>query len=362
MGSPGRKPSSNKPVKHHHVNQVYLQRFCPTGAYYQYMARKGADGMVTHQWAGGNPKTTGYEKHLYDSPADTPDRCHVEGELKKIEDAGMNGIDRILQSKSKPSAFFDYKSEPGIATYIAAMAMRSPNAMQGKAKLDPLVKAGVVKGEHPDNPGAEGVLNDLEAVRQYLQVIKWHLYRFDGQDGIVLVTSDRPVGIYALAERHPQTGGTLQPSPVEAGLPDNWAKQAIFTFPLSPTCAAIGFKGTRCELEHELNRQVEIECDARLPAWVNSMTAWQARLIYTSDKGAQLLLPNPPEGPPEREYVPRPGSGILVPQPRNRLGSIEEFVVAADQWLRAHSVRVDPNNPAEFMANVQALRKRGVNI
>lgn len=359
MSSKGRKPSSNRPVKHHHVNKAYLKRFCENGQYHQYMANRGADDKVTFQWAGGNPGTTGYVEHLYDSPADTPNRCHVEAELTQIEKAGMKGIDSILASK--PSSF-DSRSEPGITTYIAAMAMRSPNAMQEKVQLEPLMNAGLVKGEYPNNPGAEGVLEDIKTVRPHLQSIQWHLYWFDGQDGRVLVTSDRPVGIYALAEVHPQTGGTLQPRPVEAGPPDSWAKLAICTFPLSPTCAAIGFKGTRRDLEHALNLQVGIDCDDRLPGWVNTMPAWQAERIYTADKGAKFLLPNPPEGPQDRQFTQMPETGIYVPQPRNQLGSIEELVVAANQFHRAHTVQLNPNNPDEFMTKVQALRRQGVNI
>ena len=350
--------SSNKPVKHHHVNRAYLKYFClPNGTYYQYIMRPGKDGLVEAKWAGGNPNTTGWVEHLYDSGADTADDCYHEGELRKIERPAMAGIERLFTLKADS---FDYQTGKDVVVYIAAMAMRSPHAMGAKTQLDPLISAGVVQGDYQNNPGPEGILKDLQAVRQHLPSIQWHLYWFDGQDGRVLVTSDRPVGLFA--QPGPRYGEMLTPFPIEAGDPGNWAKQAIFTFPLSPTCAAIGFKGPRRQLECTLNLQVGIECDDRLPAWVNSMSAWQASRVYTRDQGAIFLLPNPPGGPGKLEFTPRPTSGIYVPVPRNRLGTIEEFIPLADRLFRAHAVPVDPDHPAALVATVQALRRNGCDI
>lgn len=187
--------SSNKPVKHHHVNTAYLEYFClPNGTYHQYIMRPGKDGMIEPKWAGGNPRTTGWVEHLYNSSADTADHCDVESELGKIEGPAMADIERIFTSKPD---YFSYDTEKNVVVYIAAMAMRSPNAMQGKAQLDPLVKAGLVKGDHPNNPGPEGVLEDVQAVRPHLKTTRWYHYWFDGQEGRGLVTSGQPAGIQA---------------------------------------------------------------------------------------------------------------------------------------------------------------------
>ncbi len=153
------------------------------------------------------------------------------------------------------------------------------------------------------------------------------------------------MSLYALAETDPRTGKILQPSPLEAALPDNWAKQAIFTFPLSPRCAALGFKGSKRELEREISRQVGIDCDDRLPAWDNSITAWMANHVYTSDKGAKFLLPNPPDGPTETKFAPVLTSGILVPVPPNRIGTIEEFVPLAAAFNKNNGIPLPPPAP-----------------
>ncbi len=292
---------SNKPVKHHHVPRAYLENFCLANrTFYQYILRPGKGGSINAQWAGGNPNTTGWVKHLYDSPTDTSDRCHVEAELAKIERDAMKAIAQIIALKSNQ---FTFVTEPHVAKYIVAMAMRSPNAMRGKALLDPLVKAGLVMGDFPNNPGPAGVLRDIRAIQPELKKITWYLYWFDGRDGRILVTSDRPVGIYALAEQGRHTGTVLQAAPLEAAMPDNWAKHAIFTFPLTRACAAVGFKGPKKDIEYELGRQGGIECGDRLPGWVNAMSAWQASCVYTPDKGAKFLLPNPPNGPGEPQFT-----------------------------------------------------------
>ncbi|MGC9261504.1 MAG: hypothetical protein ACP5I8_15685 [Phycisphaerae bacterium] len=291
--------------------------------------------MIEPKWTGGDPNTVGYVYHLYDSPADTARRCHIEGELGKIEHPAMARIADILESKPES---FDYNSHEKVVVYIAAMAMRSPAALGLKAGLAPGVKMGLVKGDYPNNPGPNGILRDVGLIRSHLRAIRWYPYWFDEKDGRALVTSDRPVGLYALAETDQYTGNALQPSPLEAALPDSWAKQAIFTFPVSSSCAALGFKGPKRELEREMGRQVGIDCDGRLPAWINSMTAWMANHVYTSDKEAKFLLPNPPGGPGETEFAPAPASGILLPVPRNRPGTIEQFVPLAAAFNKRHSV------------------------
>ena len=327
---------SNKPVKHHHVNRKYLEGFClPNGELFQYLMPSGEDKVIQPKWTLGNPNTVGYVYHLYDSPADSDRRCHIEGELGQIEHPAMAKIADILRLKPES---FDYSSHEQVVVYIAAMAMRTPAALDMKKKIDPWIKTGLVGGEYPNNLGPDGILKDVGLIRSHLQRIHWYLYWFDEKDGRTLVTSDRPVGLYALAETDPLTGEINQPSPLEAALPDNWAKQAIFTFPLSSCCAALGFKGPKRELEREISRQVGIDCDDRLPAWINAMTAWMVNHVYTPNKNAKFLLPNPPKGPGAPKFLPAPTSGILLPVPRNRLGTIEEFVPLADTFHKNNTI------------------------
>lgn len=327
--------SSNKPVKHHHVNRKYLEGFClPNGGLFQYLMLPGKNGEIQPKWTDGHPNTVGYEKHLYDSPADTSEWCQIEEKLGEIERPAMAKIADILRSKPES---FDYSSHEPVAVYIAAMAMRTPAALDMKKKIDPSMKAGLVVGDDPNNPGPGGILTDVGLVRSRLQRIHWYLYWFDEKDGRTLVTSDRPVGLYALAETDPRTGETYQASPLESCIPGNWARQAIFTFPLSSCCAALGFKGPKHGLDQILKDHLKLTSHADRAAWINAMTAWMANHVYTPDKAAKFLLPN--------KFAPDPTSGILAPDPRNRLGTIEEFVPFADIFNKKSSIPWPPPAP-----------------
>jgi hypothetical protein len=295
----------------------------------------GEDKVIHPRWTRGNPKTVGYVKHLYDSPEDSPNWCHVEGELGKIEHPAMTKIGDILRSKLES---FDYSSHESVVMYIAAMAMRTPAALGMKQKLDPCIKTGLVVCDYPNNLGPGGILKDVGLIRSHLPKIHWYLYWFDKKDGRTLVTSDRPVGLYALAEMNPHTGEILQPSPLEAAIPYNWKKQAIFTFPLSSCCAALGFKEPKHRLDQILKDQLKLTSHASLAAWINAMTAWMANHVYTSDKEAKFLLPNPPDRPTETKFAPAPTGGILVPVSKNRLGTIEELVPLADAFERQSGI------------------------
>ncbi|MGC9261753.1 MAG: DUF4238 domain-containing protein, partial [Phycisphaerae bacterium] len=126
---------SNKPVKHHHVNKNYLEKFCrEDGQFFQYRMIPTDKGAIHPEWTLSSPNTAGYVKHLYDSPADTARRCHIEGELGKIEHPAMAKIADILESKPES---FAYNSHEQVVVYIAAMAMRSPAALGLKAGLAP---------------------------------------------------------------------------------------------------------------------------------------------------------------------------------------------------------------------------------
>jgi Protein of unknown function (DUF4238) len=309
--------SPNKPVKHHHDNREYLKNFClANGTLYQYIMRPGDGGTIQPKWTGGSPNTVGYVEHLYDSPADSGTRCHIEDELGKIEHPAMRRIRPILESKRDG---FDYRSERDVVVYIAAMAMRTPAALGLKAALDPLVNAGWVKGDYSNNAGPEGILRDVKAITPHMQDIHWYLYWFDGQDGRILVTSDRPVVVYALAAVDRRTGRMLQPYPLEACLPESWAMSAIFTFPLSAWCAALGFKGPKRELDTVLKDQLKLRSHIDRVGWINAMTAFQANYVYTPDKAARFLLPHP----------------------HNCLGSLDEFAPLVNEFCKRHNIRVD---------------------
>lgn len=309
---------SNKPGKHHHVNRKYLEGFClPNGELFQYLMLPGEDKVIQPKWTRGNPNTVGYVYHLYDSTADTDRRCHIEGELGKIEHPAMAKIADILESKPES---FDYGSHEQVVVYIAAMAMRSPAALGLKADLDPGVKMGLVKGDYPNNPGPDGILKDVGFIRSHLQRIRWYLYWFDEKDGRTLVTSDRPVGLYALAETDPCTGKIFQPSPLAAAQPDNWAKQAIFTFPLSPRCAVLGFNGSKHRLDQILKDQLKLTSHAGRAAWINAMTAWMANHVYCRDQSALFLLPTP----------------------NSRAGTLDEFVPLVDAFNKKYNIPWPP--------------------
>ncbi len=309
----------NKPVKHHHVNRAYLERFClPDGELFQYFMRPGRDGVIKPKWTGGSPKRVAYVLHLYDSPADSAGQCHVEGELGQIEHPAMAKIVDILRTKPRS---FDYSSHEQVVVYIAAMAMRTREALEIKEKIDPLSKAGLVVGEYPNNPGSDGILKDVDHIRSHLQTICWYLYWFDEKDGRTLVTSDLPVGLYALAESDPRDGNkALQPSPLEAAIPENWAKQAIFTFPLSSCCAALGFKGPKHRLDQILNSQLKLTSHASRAAWINAITAWMANHVYCRDQSALFLLP----------------------PPNSRVGTLDEYVPLVDAFNKANVIPLSP--------------------
>jgi len=185
--------------------------------------------------------------------------------------------------------------------------------------MEPEMKAGRISGE-PINPGPQGIPQDAEAIAKWLTEFRLYTRFFDSNPGTILVTSDRPVGLFAMAEW--DHGRLLQPSPVDSSLPDCWGKDAICVFPISRHCAVLGYRGSVEMLGKFLSRQLSLTSDTEVAAWINSMTTFLANHVYSGTRDAKFLLP-----------------GQTV-----KMVGIEEFVAATEALTSATTIKWPPYN------------------
>jgi hypothetical protein len=175
-----------------------------------------------------------------------------------------------------------------LAIYISYTATRVPAALKLKKIMEPEMKAGRISGE-PINPGPQGIPKDAEAITKRLADFRFYTKFFDGRPGTILVTSDRPVSLFAMAEW--DHGHLLQPSPVDSSLPDCWGKDVICVFPISRHCAILGCRGSRKMLGEFFKGQLFVTSHAEVAAWINAMTVFCANHVYCGTRDAKFLLP-----------------------------------------------------------------------
>jgi hypothetical protein len=179
--------------------------------------------------------------------------------------------------------------------------------------MEPEMQAGRIHGD-PINAGPQGITKDAETIASRLKGFKLYPKFFDARSAAVLVTSDRPVGLFAMAEW--DHGHWMQPSPVDSSLPDCWAKDAVGVFPISSECAVLACRGATNVLEDFL-KKLNLVSDPDVGAWINAMTAFWANHVYSASRDAKFLRPGP--------------SVVLV--------GIEEFVIASEAFTAANTVR-----------------------
>jgi hypothetical protein len=303
----------NRPVGQHFVQRAYLENFCDPPGKLNSCLLLSSDGIsIQPKWIVGSPKFLGKENNLYTLQSGAP--FAIEHHLCNIEHAGMQVIARVLEHRPETVSSDDAAD---LAAYIAYAATRVPAALKLKKIMEPEMEAGRIYGE-PINPGPQGIPKDAEAIAKRLGDFKLYTKCFDGRPGTVLVTSDRPVGLFAMAAW--DHGHWLQPSPVDSSLPDCWATDVICVFPISTQCVILGCRGSKRTL-NEFFKQMNLTSHNEVAAWINAMTAFLANHVYSSSRDVKLLLP-----------------GTTV-----KIVGIEEFV-AASEALTASMTEEWPRN------------------
>ena len=299
----------NRPEGQHFVQRAYLENFCDPSGKLNSCVMLSSDGVsVTPKWITGSPRSLGKENNLYTLQSGAP--FALEHHLEKVESGGMKVITNVLATR--PDAVIS-QDAVDLGAYIAYAATRVPAALKLKRLMEPEMRAGRIRGE-PINPGAEGIPKDAEAIVKRLRGFRLFTQFFDGQRGTVLVTSDRPVGLFAMAEW--DHGQWLQPSPVDSSLPDCWGKEAICVFPISSHIAVLGCRGPKKSLR-EFFKTLNLTSHDELAAWINAMSAFWANHVYSASQDVKFLMP-----------------GAAV-----RVAGIDEFVAASDAFTATSTRR-----------------------
>jgi Protein of unknown function (DUF4238) len=279
---------NNRPTGQHFVQKKYLENFCDASGKLQAHHAQSRDGKTLDcKWFESNPGGLATEQNIYTAydQEGSPYRIETEHLARKIEPPGLAAINQILTEHPDmiaPTAMI------GLAPYIAHAAVRVPAALKLKEIMQPEMKAGRIVGE-PIHAGPLGIPKEAEAIERRLPEFKFYAKFFDGRARTMLATSDRPVGLYVLAEHDHLTGQTSPPLPIDSSLPDNWARDVVCTFPISTQCTLLGIKGTKRKLNDVLKRNLFLDRHEHLVGWVNAMTGFNTNWIYAASRDVQFL-------------------------------------------------------------------------
>jgi hypothetical protein len=305
----------NRPEGQHFVQRAYLENFCdPPGKLNSCVLLSTGGASITPKWISGSPATLGKENNLYTLQEGSP--FAIENRLQQIEVAGMDAIRKVLADRPDKVA---PKDSVKMATYISYAAARVPAALKLKKFMEPEMRAGRVSGE-PLNPGPQGIPVDAEAIAKRLVDFSFYTRFLDGHPGTILVTSDRPVSLFAMAEWH--HGNLLPPVQVDSSLPDCWIKDAICVFPISSHCAILGYGGSAEMLDEFFKCQLSLTSHAEVAAWINAMSAFWSNHVYSATRDAKFLLPS--------QTV--------------KIVGIEEFVEVSEAFTAASTMKWPPTN------------------
>jgi Protein of unknown function (DUF4238) len=305
---------TNRPEGQHFVQKAYLKNFCdPNGKLNAYLVLSRDGSSLESKWIEGTPEKLGKENNIYTLQDGSP-FC-MEEHFQGIEDAGMAAIHRMLAGRLDVVAPAD---ADGLMPYIAYAATRVPAALKLKKIMEPEMKAGRIAGE-PINPGSSGIPKEAEAISRKLREFKLYPRFFDGRPQTLLATSDRPVGLFALAD-----GRTQLLLPVDSSLPDCWANEVVCTFPISTQCVVLGIRGLKGKLNEVLKGVLSLRSHEQVAGWVNAMTAFQANQVYSCSRDTQFLA-----------------LGAT-----RKLVGIEEFVMATTAYMEANTEKWPVESPS----------------